>query len=44
MKKYINPEIEITKLSTDDVISTSIGTETSIQDETDGSWQIGIGI
>ena len=28
MNKYVNPEIEIVKLSIDDVITTSPGTET----------------
>ena len=44
MKRYENPKIELIELAVSDIISTSPGTETSIQDETDGSWQIGIGI
>ena len=44
MKKYFNPEIEIVKLSVDDVITTSPGTETPTMDETDGNWQMGVSI
>ena len=44
MKKYINPEFEIVKLSAEDIITTSPGTETSIQDETDGSWNLNVGL
>ena len=38
MKNYINPEIEIVKLSIDDVITTSPGTETPWYEEQDGIW------
>ena len=44
MRKYIIPEIEMIKVSSEDVITTSPGTETSVQDETDGSWQIGVSL
>ena len=43
MKKYINPEFEIVKLSAEDIITTSPGTETDLMDENDGSWEIGLG-
>lgn len=38
MKKYINPEIDIVELSVNDVITTSLGTETPPMDEMDGNW------
>ena len=40
MKKYRNPEIEIIEVASDDVITTSPGTETSTQDDWDGNWEI----
>ena len=40
MKNYINPEIEVVKLSTGDIITTSPGTETSKRDENDGIWDL----
>ena len=46
MKNYINPEIEIVKLSVDDVITTSpaeAGTETPWYEESDGNWEISLG-
>ena len=43
MKKYEYPNFEIIEISVGDIITTSPGTETSVQDETDGSWQIGLG-
>ena len=42
MKKYINPEIEVIKLNTDDIITTSLGTETTPKDENDGIWDLDI--
>lgn len=42
MKKYINPEIEVIKLDTDDIITTSLGTETTPKDENDGIWDLDI--
>ena len=44
MKKYVNPEFEMIEIDVDDVIITSPGTETTPEDETDGSWEIGIGL
>ena len=47
MKSYINPEIEIVKLSIDDVITTSPakeGTETPWYEESDGIWEIGVNL
>ena len=40
MKNYINPEMEVIKLSTEDIITTSPGTETSKRDENDGIWDL----
>ena len=42
MKKYVYPAFEIVELSSDDIITTSPGTETSLRDETDGSWEISV--
>ena len=42
MKKYINPEFEVIKLDTDDIITTSLGTETTPKDENDGIWDLDI--
>lgn len=44
MKKYINPEIEIVKLSSEDIITTSPGTETPWYEESDGSWDISVNL
>ena len=44
MKKYENPKFEVIELSVSDIITTSPGTETSIQDETDGVWGINVGL
>ena len=42
MKKYNNPEIEIVKLSEEDIIMTSPGTETPWYEESDGIWEFNI--
>ena len=42
MKKYVYPEIEVVKLSSEDVITTSPGTETPWYEENDGIWEFGI--
>ena len=42
MKKYINPEIEVVKVNTADIITTSPGTETTPKDENDGIWDLSI--
>ena len=42
MKNYINPEIEIIKIESSDIITTSPGTETTPKDETDGIWDLDI--
>ena len=43
MKKYNNPELEIVKLESSDIITTSLGTETTPKDESDGIWDLDIG-
>ena len=42
MKIYKNPEIEIVELSTNDIITTSPGTETTPKDEQDGIWDFSL--
>ena len=44
MKKYLIPEIEVVKISSEDVITTSPGTETPLYEESDGIWDMSIGI
>ena len=43
MKKYNNPELEIIKLDVTDIITTSIGTETTPKDDNDGIWDLDLG-
>ena len=43
MKRYVNPELEITLLNSDDIITTSPGTETTPKDESDGIWDLDLG-
>ena len=43
MKKYINPELEVIELEANDVITTSLGTETTPKDESDGIWDLDLG-
>ena len=43
MKKYPNPELEIIELEVNDVITTSLGTETTPKDDNDGIWDLDIG-
>ena len=42
MKNYIYPEIEVVKLSNEDVLTTSPGTETPWYEESDGVWELSI--
>ena len=44
MKKYVDPEFEMVEIDVKDIISTSPGTETTPKDETDGSWEVGVGL
>lgn len=43
MRKYILPELEITKIESSDIITTSPGTETTPKDESDGIWDLDFG-
>ena len=43
MKKYNNPELEIIKLDVTDIITTSLGTETTPKDDNDGIWDLDLG-
>ena len=42
MKKYINPEIEVVEVKSQDIITTSLGTETPWYEENDGIWDLNI--
>ena len=42
MKNYINPEIEIVEVKSEDIITTSLGTETPKYDDNDGIWDLEI--
>ena len=44
MKRYENPKLEVIELKVSDIITTSPGTETSPQDETDGNWEINVAV
>ena len=44
MKNYTNPEIEIIEIRSEDIITTSPGTETSPKDENDGNWELDINL
>ena len=43
MKKYTTPEIETIEIEVNDVITTSLGTETTPKDDNDGIWDLDIG-
>ena len=43
MKKYINPELEVIELEANDVIATSLGTETTPKEDNDGIWDLDLG-
>ncbi len=38
MKKYTNPELEVIKLENNDIITESMGTETTPKEDHDGNW------
>jgi hypothetical protein len=42
MKNYTDPEIEIVKVRSADIITTSPGTETPTYEENDGIWDLSI--
>lgn len=43
MKRYLNPELEIVELDAKDIITTSLGTETTPKDDNDGIWDLDLG-
>ena len=43
MKKYANPELEVIELEANDIISTSLGTETTPKEDNDGIWDLDVG-
>ena len=43
MKKYITPELEVIELEANDVIATSLGTETTPKEDNDGIWDLDLG-
>ena len=43
MKKYNNPELEIIKLDVTDIITPSLGTETTPTEDNDGIWDLDLG-
>ena len=43
MRKYENPELEIIKLDVTDIITTSLGTETTPKEDNDGIWDLDLG-
>ena len=43
MKNYTPPKTELIELKTTDVITTSVGTETTPKEEHDGIWDLDIG-
>ena len=42
MKEYVNPKIDVVKIESADIITTSPGTETPWYEENDGIWELGI--
>ena len=42
MKKYVTPDFEIIEIS-NDLITTSLGTETTPKDDNDGDWELIVG-
>ena len=44
MKKYMNPEIEVVEIQVNDILTTSPGTETPWYEESDGIWELNVGV
>ena len=42
-EKYIAPELELIRLETEDIITTSPGTETTPKEDNDGIWDFDLG-
>ena len=40
MKKYILPELDIVRIESGDIITTSPGTETTPKEDNDGIWDL----
>ena len=43
MRKYIDPELEVVELEKTDIITTSLGTETTPKEDNDGIWDYDLG-
>ena len=43
MRKYENPVLEIIMHEVNDIITTSLGTETTPKDDNDGIWDLDLG-
>ena len=43
MNKYITPEFEVIELEREDIITTSLGTETTPKEDNDGIWDFDLG-
>ena len=44
MKEYVNPKIDVVKIESADIITTSPGTETTPKDDNDGIWDLNINV
>ena len=42
MKEYVNSKIDVVKIESADIITTSAGTETPWYEENDGIWELSI--
>lgn len=38
MRKYITPELDVIELEREDIMTTSLGTETTPKEDNDGIW------
>ena len=43
MRKYIPPELDVIELEREDIITTSLGTETTPKEDNDGIWDFDLG-
>ena len=43
VKDYITPELEVIELEREDIITTSLGTETTPKEDNDGIWDFDLG-
>ena len=44
MKEYVNSKIDVVKIESADIITTSPGTETTPKDDNDGIWDLNINV